>query len=320
MESDHCDRCGTFHKGWIPYDNSVDTLLIKLGFSCDIRAAFAEETISLECIADLEPGDFKEAGVKIGDRPMLKQAAAREFASMQGRAPTTTNQPVDPTDNEAATPASTPLSARGPAASIIRADPTEQPASKRPRVTTALPNRCASFEEAMLLAPQFQKKLSCMLMAVVHDAELNNVLSSVADPMMVRIRPSLIEGDFDIVTYCKACDLHFTVCEAHNGGIKKNLDHLSRASHHRFVSDCASPSCSGLSVKAPSIVEELSEFIVSNKCDYQWPPFGTKDRVLCKLCFTSKTQRTFDVTSTTVLDLRAHMLNRQHILKKQTKH
>jgi len=84
MESDHCDRCGTFHKGWIPYDNSVDTLLIKLGFSCDIRAAFAEETISLECIADLEPGDFKEAGVKIGDRPMLKQAAAREFASMQG--------------------------------------------------------------------------------------------------------------------------------------------------------------------------------------------------------------------------------------------
>ena len=95
----------------------MDTLLIKLGFSCDIRAAFAEETISLECIADLEPGDFKEAGVKIGDRSMLKQAAAREFASMQGvqmcissresncfvyagRAPTTTNQPVDPTDNE----------------------------------------------------------------------------------------------------------------------------------------------------------------------------------------------------------------------------
>lgn len=55
-----------------------------LGFSCEIRATFAAEAISLESIADLEAGDFKEAGVRIGDRPMLKQAAAMEFASMQG--------------------------------------------------------------------------------------------------------------------------------------------------------------------------------------------------------------------------------------------
>ena len=167
----------------------------------------------------------------------------------------------------------------------------------------------------MLLAQRFQEKLSCLLLF-----RLLSDTTAIADPMMVRIRPSTMEGEFDIVTYCKACDLHFTVREAHNGGMKQNLDHLSCSSHHRFVLDCASPSCNALPLLAPSIVEEVSDFIVANKCDYQWPPFGTKDRVLCKLCFTSKRQRTFGVTSTTVLDLRAHMLNRQHILKKQTTH
>ena len=67
-----------------PYDETVDDLLQKLGISCDTRSAFAAQNVNLEALLELDPGDYKELGVKVGDRPMLRQAAVQEFQKLQG--------------------------------------------------------------------------------------------------------------------------------------------------------------------------------------------------------------------------------------------
>ena len=129
------------------------------------------------------------------------------------------------------------------------------------------------------------------------------------DCMVIRFRQSLVPDEYEIVIYCKACNLHFNVRHQAEGGLGQNLKHLASGSHRRCITECSSTSCEDFPVQAPSITKEVTDFIRSNKCNFEWPTFGPKQHVLCKLmCKAKKSRhaRIFNLASSTILDLRSH--------------
>lgn len=175
-----------------------------------------------------------------------------------------------------------------------------------------------SVEEAEAALPLWQQKLDMLMAANDHEACLK-----------MRVRPAENTGEYEMVVYCAACTQHFVASSEDQGGLAKNLRHLTTHSHKvcldNALNDGICLDCRSTNEHAPSVREEIKHFVSTHHTDFEMSPcalFGSElqPKALCKHCTKSNKPRSFDIVLSAIKDMKAHMLTAGHVMKRNAKH